>query len=147
MDYHILDKSTDNRYCTLYAHLPIPATKNVAGTALSDDTLTYQRALKEKLEQENIEQGGDGTITSKVPDIASAELTAMQTGEIVERYVNFRFDSLELTNTQRKDQIENGNVNEIGVAQMKIDIADSDSELYKEIIEPLAWWGYHADIS
>lgn len=146
MEYHILAKTADNRYASLYVHLPVPSTQNVAGQALSDVTLTYQRALKEKLEQDDIAEGGNGTISSKVPDISGAELTAMQAGEIGEKYVNFRFDSLDLTNAQRQQQVVNGNVNEIGVSQMITDIADSESDLYQDLIEPLAWWGYKADV-
>jgi hypothetical protein len=144
--YYILSKTVDDRYARVYEHLPVPSTKNVAGQALNDDTLTYQRAYKEKKLQE------DGEITSQVPGLSAAELTQLQNGEIAEYFVEFRFDNPDLTNAQRKTQIENGNANGIedyrlrGFAQHKLDIVDPTSELYKELIEPLAWWGYYADI-
>jgi len=145
MNYHILEKSADNRYVTIAVHLPIPSSQNVAGVALSDATLTYQRAMKEKLERDDKQQGGDGTITSQVPDIG-AELTSLQSGALFEKVFQFRFDSTDLTNAQRKTQIEGGNVNERGITQMMADISDSTSDLYQEIIAPLVWWGYKADV-
>lgn len=144
MDYHIGSKSADNMYGMVYVHLPILATKNVAGTALNDNTLTYQRALKEKLIQDSLNAGGDGIIKSQVPDIGT-ELISLQNGSVVEVTVNFRFSSPDQTNAQRKTQIENGNENMRGVKNMKLDIADANSDLYKEIIEPLAWWDYKAN--
>lgn len=135
-DYHILEKSANSRYVRLAIHLPIPASQNVAGQVLSDATLTYQKALSESL---------DSTV-SIAPGITGAEQTALDNGSVFEKVHSFRFSSLELTNAERRIEIEDGNDNEPGVTQWKADISNSDSELYKEIIEPLAWWGYYRDV-
>jgi hypothetical protein len=150
-DYHILDKSSDSRYAEVCVHLPIPSSQNVAGNALSDPTLTYQRATKERLEADDLAAGGDGTIKSKVPDIEAAELTQLQNGEIVEEPVSFRFSSLELTNAQRSSEIEQGNDNMMGIAEMKIDITEPEPShphgyLYAKYIAVVDWWGYKRNV-
>lgn len=71
-----------------------------------------------------------------------ARQTMLDNGELYEKRLQFRFDSLNLTNSQRRDQIENGNNNQIGVSQMLIDIV-TPSDLRNEILEPLEWWGYY----
>lgn len=142
-NYHIGAKSADGRHADVYVHLPVPATENVAGVALGGGVdITYQDAQAAKLLKDN-----PGGFVSDAPGIVGAEQTLLTNGELVEKFVRFRFDSLELTNVERRDQIEGGNENVIGVAQMLVDIADSGSDLYKELIEPLAWWGYYRDIS
>jgi hypothetical protein len=72
-----------------------------------------------------------------------ARQTMLDNGELYEKRIRFRFDSLDLTNTQRRSQIENGNNNQIGVSQMLVDIATPGSDLWNEVLEPLEWWGYH----
>lgn len=83
-NYHILKKSLDSRNADVYIHLPIPATQTVAGTALSDATLTYQRAVKESVEDK----------ISKIPNITPAEQTQLDNGELCEYYYPFRFRAL-----------------------------------------------------
>lgn len=140
-DYHILKKSVDNRYAAVYVHLPIPDSQTTAGQALGDATLTFRRALKESL---------TGQEVTAIPGHATqfpAENAQLVDGELVEWYVSFRFDRLDLTNPERRQQIEDGNGNRIGVAQMKLDIATPGSDLYNEVIEVLEWWGYYRDLS
>ena len=146
-NYHILKKTADNRFADVYVHLPIPATQTVAGTALDDETLTYQRAMKESLEKEQ------GTIASVVPGTdavippaTTSELADMQAGKLYEYYYRFRFDKRNLTDTQRRTQVEDGNDNMRGVSQLMIDIATPGSKLCDEILAPLAWWGYYRDV-
>lgn len=216
-DYYILKKSVDNWSAVVVVHLPIPATQTTAGTALSDATLTYQRAVSESIETDpdstndtdSVVPGitavdkavtdfamtsGGTTITSasggfvsgmigsrlniatgtnfvagnyKVTGFNSAtslELdadatngsnassgtgtiiarqTMLDNGELYEKRLTFDFDTLSLTNIQRRTQIEGGSENgEIGVSQMLVDIATPGSDLWNEILEPLEWWGY-----
>ena len=135
-NYHILKKTADNRFANVYVHLPVPATQTVAGVALDDATLTYQRAMKESL---------DDTI-SVVPGITGAEQTQLDNSELVEKRVSFRFSSTDLTNIQRRAEVENGNDNEPGVIQMLADIIVPGTELWNEVLAPLEWWGYYRDV-
>ena len=135
-NYHILKKSPDNRYAEVYVHLPIPASKNTAGTVLNDDTMTYQWAIKESLE----------STISAVPNITPVEQTALDNGELYEYHYSFRFSSLDLTNLQRRTEVENGNDNMVGVGQLLTDMATPGSDIWNEVLEPLEWFGYYRDI-
>jgi hypothetical protein len=141
-DYHIAEKSSDGRTANLYVHLAVPATENVAGVALGGGvTITYQDAQSEKLAKDN----PDG-FTSKAPGILAGEQTQLDNGELIEKIHRFRFSKTDLTNAERQAEIEGGNDNETGIIQWKTDISNADSDLYKELIEPLAWWGYYRDV-
>lgn len=135
-NYHILKKSVDNRYAEVYVHLPIPATQTTAGVALDDAALTYQRAIEESVEDK----------TSKVPNLTQQEITALSNGTLYEYFIHFRFSSLELTNAQRRAEIEVGNDNMVGVSQLLTDIATPGSDIWNEILEPLEWWGYFRNV-
>ena len=142
-NYHILKKTADNRFADVYVHLSIPATQTVAGAALSDATLTYQRAMKESQEKEQ------GTIASVVPGTdavippaTTSELADMQAGKLYEYRYLFRFSKLNLTDAQRRGEIEGGNDNMRGVSQLMTDITTPGSKLCDEILAPLEWWGY-----
>ena len=133
-DYHILGKSVDNRFADVYVHLPVPATNTAAG-------ITYQQALAESL------TGQDVTAILLHAVQFLGENAQLVSGEQVEVHVRFRFDDTDLTNLERRDQIEHGNGNQPGgVIQMKLDIAIQGSDLWNEILEPLEWWGYDRDI-
>lgn len=141
--YHILKKEQGGRYADVYVHLPIPGTPNVAGVAMSEPILTYQRAIRELVSARE-----DPRVT-RIPGLATQfpnEYADLLAGVVYEYYIRFRFNSIDLTDGQRRSQIENGNENERGVMQMMADIALASSDLYTEIIEPLAWWGYHRDV-
>jgi len=135
-NYHILKKSVDGRNAEVYVHLPVPATKTTVGTTLNDDTMTYQWALKESLE----------STVSAIPNITGAEQTQLDNGELYEYHHPFRFSSLELTNAQRRAEIENGNYNMVGVSQLLIDIATPGSDIWNEVLEPLEWFGYYRNV-
>jgi len=135
-NYHILKKSPDNRYAEVYVHLPIPASKNTAGTVLNDDTMTYQWAVRESL----------GSTISVIPNITPAEQTALDNGELYEYHISFRFSNQELTNSQRRTEVENGNDNMVGVSQLLTDIATPGTEIWNEVLEPLEWWGYFRNV-
>ena len=135
-NYHILKKTADNRFANVYVHLPVPATQTVAGVALDDAALTYRRAMKESLDD----------IISVVPGITGAEQTQLDNGESVEKHVSFRFSSTDLTNIQRRTEVENGNDNMAGVIQMLADIIVPGTDLWNKILAPLEWWGYYRNV-
>lgn len=139
-DYHILKKSLDNRYADVYVHLPVPATQTTAGMQIPDPTLTYQRALKESLIGQKVT--GMVVLETQWP----VEYAELVDGQKVEVFNQFRFSSKDLTDAQRRAEIENGNDNEIGVIQMKLDIATPGSDLWDKILDPLEWWGYYRDL-
>jgi len=135
--YHIGRKSGDGRYATVYAHLPVPATQTVAGAALSDATLTYQAVQAETL--------ADG-YSPQAPKITAAEITQIENGELIEKVYEFGFSRVDLTNVERRSEIEDGNDNMQGVISMITDMSDPDSGLYIDIISPLDWWGYSRNV-
>ena len=135
--YHVGTKSEDGRYATVYAHLPVPVTQTVAGAALSDATLTFQAAQAGTLE---------AGYTPQAPQIDAGEIAQIDAGALIEKEYQFRFSSLSLNNAQRRAEIEDGNVNQQGVISMINDMADSDSDLYKELIDVLDWWAYHRNV-
>ena len=87
----------------------------------------------------------DSTV-SAVPEIDPDEQAQLDSGELVEKYISFRFSSVELSNMQRRAEIENGNDNERGVAGLIADIAIPGTDIYNEILAPLEWWGYYNNI-
>ena len=136
-NYHVGIKSGKGRNAWIYVHLPIPDTQTIAGSELSDPALTYRAAAAGSLP--------DG-YAPEAPNLTVGEITTINAGEFKEERINFRFSALDLTNAQRRNEIENGNDNEDGVILMMTDIIDTDSDLYEEIIAPLDWWGYHRDV-
>jgi len=142
-NYHIGLKTVDNRYADLYVHLPIPSSETTAGQALAGETITYRDAVKGTVPRDD----AGNPVYTQIPDLLqSVEITQLEDGELFEKYIQFRFDSPDLTNAERRAQIEAGNGNQIGVIQMLADISTSGTDLYNEIIEPLEWWGYHRHI-
>lgn len=129
-DYHVLDKSLDNRNATVRVHLPVPATNNAAGN-------TYQWCL-----------ANDATVdkTSDVPNISGAEQTQLTNGELYEYDYNFRFSSTTLTNAERRSEIRDGNDNMKGVSVMLTEIATPYSDTWNEVLDKYAWYGYADDI-
>ncbi len=145
--YHILTKSIDNKTVNIAVHLPILAGENTAGQALGGESVTYQDAIKATLPQD-----ADGTpVPTRVPDLLTKnppEHAELLSGAKKEVSLNFRFSSIDLTNLERRTEIENGNANKdmIGVVQMVTDIAIPGTDLWNKVLEPLEWWGYHRDI-
>lgn len=153
-DYHIGLKPADNKTCQVYIHLPISDAQTVAGTALNDLTRTYQKSIAETLP---LDENGN-PIYSRISDLVDAgELTDLQNGVKFEKEITFRFSSTDLTNVQRRNEIENGNDNDggkmIGVydgvgafAGYMTQIVTPGSDVWNEILEPREWWGYHRTV-
>lgn len=91
-DYHIRTTAVDLKIVSCVFHIPIPATNNTVG-------VSWQDALVLSL-------GGADEITSVLPDISTAELTAMKEGSIFENVETVGFSSLNLTNAQRLAEVE-----------------------------------------
>lgn len=146
-DYHIGFKSVDNRYAEVYVHLPVPDIETVAGQALGAGVeITYQDAMAAKLDMDYPDGFISGVGMNGVGRITPEELALIVGGELTEKHIHFRFDSLDIDNGARRDQIEAGNDNMTGVAKMMIDITDDTSDLFAEVLSPLKWWGYGRDI-
>jgi hypothetical protein len=210
-DYYVGKKSGDDRSVTVYVYLPIPNTQTVAGTSMSDQSVTYRESLVASLESTGSAipnlitdtdlavsdfamDAGQETITSATggftPQMVGSRLniasgtnfvagnykvvgynsanslelnadatngsnassgvgtvisrqTMLDNGELYEYRMSFRFSSKSLSDANRRSEIENGNDNEDGVAQMLLDIADDTSDLWLEVLGSLTWHGYH----
>jgi len=92
-DYHILEMAQDLKTVNVIFHLPIPA----AGT--NEAGKTWREAVV-------LSQGGSTEITSQLPGITQAELDALKNGSLYEFPFTVRFSSVNLTNAQRKTEIE-----------------------------------------
>jgi len=88
-DFHILTQAKDQNTVNVVFHIPVPATKNEAG-------ITWQEAVVKEA----------GTINSVLPDITPAELTLLETGELIEKSENVRFSSIYLTDIERLQQVK-----------------------------------------
>ena len=73
--------------------------------------------------------------------IEAAEETQISTGEVVEETKNINFSSLNLTDAERRNEIENGNGNDWpGYNNYKTNLLNNKQT-------ELAWTGYRADIT
>ena len=91
-EYHIRSTSKDLKTVNCIFHIPIPATNNTVGVSWRDALV--------------LSLGGADAITSVMPDITTAEETAMKAGEIFENDATVRFSSTGLTNAERLDEVE-----------------------------------------
>lgn len=91
-DYHIRDIATDWKTINLVFHVPIPTGNNTVGVAWRTALVAYL--------------GGADAITSVMPDIPAADLTAMKAGELFENAATYRFTSINLTDLQRLNEVE-----------------------------------------
>jgi len=91
-DYHILNTDIKLKSVSCVFHIPIPATDNIVG-------VSWQAALVLSL-------GGADAISSVLTDITPEEESAMKAGSIYERQTTFTFSSINLTNTQRLDEVK-----------------------------------------
>lgn len=128
-DYHILKISVDGRNATVVMHLPVPATDNIAEVPFRD-AVRYSQ---------------DST-ASILNDVDSNEQNKMDSGELFEKVIEFRFTNVDLTHEQRVFQVENGNYNVHGVKYHKAAISTPDTETYDEILKPLDEWGTNGDV-
>jgi len=120
-DYHILTQDAKQKTVQVVFHISVPA----AGT--NEAGLTWREAVVK-------EQGGAANITSILPDISTQEDSALKAGELIEQIETVRFSSTNLTNQERKTQIEAA-------------FAERKAELIAEKQITLAWIGFAADIS
>ena len=121
MNYHILQQDPKQRSVQVVFHIPIPA----AGT--NEAGLTWRQAVVSSL-------GGSDAITSEVGNISPEELTQLKAGELFEKRETVKFSSVNLTNAQRKAEIE-----------AKYAEVCSDVVVEKQVA--LAWMGYAADVT
>lgn len=118
-DYHVLTQDEKNRSISVVFHIPIPA------TGVNEAGFSWRNAIVK-------EQGGSANIISSLPDISKVEDTALKAGEIFEKQTIVRFSSVNLSNAQRKIQIET-----------MFDKIKTDLVAEKQIT--LQWIGYSAD--
>lgn len=121
-NYHILTQAEDKKTISVVFHISIPDVVNAANKS-------YRLALKEKLEHASATE----TIESICPDITSAELLQVQSGEIYEITRSKRFSSLSLTNTQKRDELD-AEYNKL------------KTEALNELQTELEWWGFVRDV-
>ncbi len=90
--YHIKEISEDYKTVNVVFHIPVLTGNNAVG-------LAWQVVLVRHL-------GGASNINSILPEVTgTAEETSMKTGAIIEKSTTVRFSSLNLTNTQRLNEV------------------------------------------
>ena len=120
-DYHILTQDEKKKTVTVIFHIPITS------ASVNAANITWQDAIVK-------EAGGADNITSQLPDITTEELSSLKSGSLVELRHVVRYTSTNLTNEQRKAQIE---------ASFKKVKADLVAE--KQVT--LEWMGYAGTVS
>jgi hypothetical protein len=120
-DYHILTQDEDSKGISAVFHIPIPAAgSNAAG-------VQWRNAIV-------LEQKGAVNITSVLPELSGqAEEVSMKAGIVYERLVRVRFSSTNLTDTQRKQEVEN-----------KFNIVKA--AIIAEKQKTLSWIGFAGDV-
>lgn len=91
MNYHILTQAKDQNTVNVTFHVVVPVADNSVG-------VPWKTALLKKHK---------GTITSVLHGITPAELTQIETGQVIEKVETVRFSSIYLTNTQRLQEVKN----------------------------------------
>jgi len=92
-NYHILTQEKKKRSIRVVFHIPVPA----AGT--NEAGISWRDAVV-------LEQGGSVNIVSVLPDITQQEISDLKAGELIEKLETVRFSTINLTNVQRKEEIE-----------------------------------------
>jgi hypothetical protein len=126
MDYHVMRKAEDNTSCRIAAHLPTPDGVN-AGDLSWTAIMLMAKSGKSSIPY----------LGRKFPD----EADALSKGKIIEVVDTVEFSDPGITNAQRRNEIR------AHVTQMKTDIEDTDSDLYKRQIGIYEWFGYSEDIA
>lgn len=125
-NYHILSQSNDRWSIQLVDHYTVPA------VAQNSVGILYTDIVKKCCD-----------LTSQLPNHQTefaTEYQNMQDGKVIERAINFRFSSSDLTAAQKKAEIENGTVSgELGY------IARKAKELARLAIE-WEWYGYSGNV-
>lgn len=125
-NYHILTQDIDKKHIRVVFHIPVPAT----GT--NENDIQWRDAVV-------LDAGGSDNIESIVGNIDGAELTALKSGALIEYSETLRFSSVNITNAQRKEEIE-ARYSALSA------VSGDDSILAKEQIE-LEWIGYSGDVT
>jgi len=97
-NYHVLEQSADQKTVRVALHYTVPA-------GSQNQVNQNHRGLVAVIRKDP----DSGTVKSQVPYLAdefSAELAKMQTGEVVEEVTTVRFSSLNLTDAEKKAEIE-----------------------------------------
>jgi len=92
MDIHVLQCSKDLKTVRVVFHYAVPAGNNQAG-------ISWQNAIV-------MDRGGADNINSVLVGIDADELANMKTGALVESVGTVRFSSINLTNTERLQEIK-----------------------------------------
>lgn len=120
-NYHIRTQEDKQKAARVVFHVPVPATgTNEAGVAWRDAVVA--------------EQGGSANIDSVLPSISAEEDTQLKAGEIIELTQTVRFSSINLTDGQRKTEIEQA-------------FSALESSLIAEKQVTLKWIGYEGDVA
>jgi len=119
-DYHILTQDPKKKTVQVIFHIPVPSSgTNAAG-------ISWQDAMVK-------EQGGASNIVSSLSSIASEEESALKAGALIEVTKTVRFSSTNLSNDERKAEIE-----------AAFEKAKKDVFAEKQIV--LEWMGYEGNI-
>lgn len=119
-NFHVLKKAVDNSLCSIAVHLPTPDGENIAGIPWRGIVVLHFRQ-------------------SMVPRLAADEVKDLRVGTLIEVPQTVTFSDVNLTNGQRLAEIK------AVVDQMQADIADPDSDLYKEKIGIYEWYLYEGN--
>ena len=122
-NYHILTQEIQNenkRAAQVVFHIPVP------GAGTNEAGISWRDAVVK-------EQGGAANIESILPDITTQEDSDMKAGALIERVDTVRFSTVNLTNVQRKAEIENY-------------YSELKASLVAEKQLTLEWIGYAADV-
>ena len=93
-NYHVRQMQENKKMVKIVFHIPIP------GGGTNQAGISWQAAVV-------LDQGGQDAIETVLPEIqGTAEETSMKAGELVEVQEWLRFSSTNLTNAQRKAEIE-----------------------------------------
>lgn len=121
-DYHILEQARDKKTISVVFHVAVPA----GGT--NEANIPWGDAIVLHL-------GGAAAITSVLPDVTGTqEETDMKTGAIIEIRGEVRFSGVNMTNSERRVEIEAAYIN-----------AAAAEIIEKQ--EDLAFIGFNADVT
>ena len=118
-DYWILKTAIDKKTVRLVVHVDVPSQNNAAG-------YNCRTALIESM-------GGAANIASEVPGLDDA---ALKNGSKLEYGEEYRFSSLELTNIQRRDEVE------ARVAEIVTNLQTEQDEVLQPVLDGLIYWQY-----
>lgn len=119
-DYHILEMALDQKTINVVFHIKIPAVGE------SSAGVQWRDAVVKSL-------GGTAQIKSVLPDLQKAENDLLVTGGLIEIPQTIRFTAINITNVQRKAEVEQA----FTLRKNKV-LGDKQIEL--------AWIGHSGDV-